>query len=71
MEKLLLDTDIGGDIDDALCLAYLLKEPECDLVGIIERITGTGGAQTLPGAYRLFAVFALPSRMLLLTGWGK
>ena len=27
MEKLLLDTDIGGDIDDALCLAYLLKEP--------------------------------------------
>ncbi len=26
MEKILLDTDIGGDIDDAVCLAYLLKE---------------------------------------------
>lgn len=34
MEKILLDTDIGGDIDDAVCLAYLLKEPQCELVGI-------------------------------------
>lgn len=34
MEKNLLDTDIGGDIDDAICLAYLLKEPQCDLIGI-------------------------------------
>lgn len=34
MEKVLLDTDIGGDIDDAICLAYLLKEPRCNLVGI-------------------------------------
>ena len=34
MEKILLDTDIGGDIDDAICLAYLLNEPECDLLGI-------------------------------------
>lgn len=34
MEKVLLDTDIGGDIDDAICLAYLLKEPQCELVGI-------------------------------------
>lgn len=34
MEKILLDTDIGGDIDDAICLAYLLKEPQCDLIGI-------------------------------------
>lgn len=33
-EKIFLDTDIGTDIDDALCLAYLLKKPECDLVGI-------------------------------------
>lgn len=32
--KLLLDTDIGSDIDDALCLAYLLAHPECDLLGI-------------------------------------
>lgn len=34
MEKILLDTDIGGDIDDAVCLAYLLKEPRCELMGI-------------------------------------
>ena len=32
--KLLLDTDIGSDIDDALCLAYLLAHPACDLLGI-------------------------------------
>lgn len=34
MEKILFDTDIGSDIDDAVCLAYLLKQPECDLLGI-------------------------------------
>lgn len=33
-EKILFDTDIGSDIDDAVCLAYLLKQPECDLLGI-------------------------------------
>jgi purine nucleosidase len=32
--KLLLDTDIGSDIDDAVCLAYLLAQPQCDLLGI-------------------------------------
>lgn len=32
--KLLLDTDIGSDIDDALCLAYLLAQPHCELLGI-------------------------------------
>ena len=32
--KILLDTDIGNDIDDAVCLAYLLTEPRCDLLGI-------------------------------------
>ncbi len=31
---LLLDTDIGSDIDDAVCLAYLLANPNCDLLGI-------------------------------------
>lgn len=34
MEKILLDTDIGSDIDDAVCLAYLLAQPECELLGI-------------------------------------
>jgi purine nucleosidase len=32
--KILLDTDIGSDIDDAVCLAYLLANPKCDLLGI-------------------------------------
>lgn len=34
MEKILLDTDLGTDIDDALCLSYLLKNPQCQLMGI-------------------------------------
>lgn len=34
MIKILLDTDIGGDIDDAMCLAYLLREPRCRLLGV-------------------------------------
>ena len=32
--KVLFDTDIGTDIDDAVCLAYLLANPACDLMGI-------------------------------------
>ena len=40
--KILLDTDIGSDIDDAVCLAYLLAQPECDLLGIT---TVTGEAE--------------------------
>jgi purine nucleosidase len=34
MEKVLLDTDIGSDIDDAVALAYLLANPRCELLGI-------------------------------------
>jgi purine nucleosidase len=34
VEKILLDTDIGSDIDDAVALAYLLAQPDCDLLGI-------------------------------------
>lgn len=33
-EKVLFDTDIGSDIDDAVALAWLLANPECELVGI-------------------------------------
>ncbi len=32
--KVLLDTDIGSDIDDAVALAYLLAHKECELLGI-------------------------------------
>lgn len=31
---LLLDTDIGSDIDDAVALAYLLRQPRCELLGV-------------------------------------
>jgi purine nucleosidase len=34
MTKVLLDTDIGTDVDDAVCLAYLLAHPDCELMGI-------------------------------------
>ncbi len=30
----ILDTDIGSDIDDAVCLAYLLRQPRCELLGV-------------------------------------
>lgn len=33
-EKVLFDTDIGSDIDDAIALAYLLCEPRCELLGV-------------------------------------
>ncbi len=39
---ILLDTDIGSDIDDAVCLAYLLRQPRCELLGIT---TVTGEAR--------------------------
>ena len=40
-KKVLLDTDIGSDIDDAVALAYLLRQPACELLGIT---TVTGDA---------------------------
>ncbi|MGC9397826.1 MAG: nucleoside hydrolase [Anaerolineae bacterium] len=40
-EKILLDTDIGSDIDDAVCLAYLLAQPDCELLGVTT-VTGEG-----------------------------
>jgi len=32
--KVILDTDIGNDIDDALCAGYLLANRECELLGV-------------------------------------
>lgn len=34
MKKLLIDTDIGDDIDDALALAYVLGDKELDLIAV-------------------------------------
>lgn len=44
--KILLDTDIGSDIDDALCLAYLLAQPKCELLGITT-VTGESGRRAM------------------------
>ena len=33
-EKILLDTDIGNDIDDTVTIAYLLRQKQCELLGI-------------------------------------
>jgi len=32
--KVIVDTDIGSDIDDAIALVYLLANPQCELIGI-------------------------------------
>jgi len=51
MKKILLDTDIGSDIDDIICLSYLLNNPECDLLGITtvtgESLKRVGLAQSI------------------------
>jgi purine nucleosidase len=46
-EKILLDTDIGSDIDDAICLAYLLSQPKCQLLGITTVSGGCDGCGQL------------------------
>ena len=33
-EKVILDTDIGSDIDDSAALAYLLAQEKCELLGV-------------------------------------
>ena len=56
-----LDTDIGGDIDDALALALIMKSPELNLIGvttsfnyaekkarIARRLLDLGGFQSVP-----------------------
>ena len=35
MQKIHLDTDIGGDIDDLCALAMLLKWPGLEITGVI------------------------------------
>lgn len=42
-EKVILDTDMGGDVDDALALAYLLRDGACDLLGVTVEAWGGNG----------------------------
>lgn len=34
MTKIIIDTDIGDDVDDALALAFALRCPELDIMGV-------------------------------------
>jgi purine nucleosidase len=70
--KILLDTDIGSDIDDAVCLAYLLAQPQCELLGITTvtgevdkrammasamcKVAGRPGIPIYPGAETPFSI---------------
>jgi purine nucleosidase len=49
-EKVLLDTDIGSDIDDAICLSYLLLNPNCELVGVTT-VTGEVDKRSMMAEY--------------------
>src|SRR6185369_15222748 len=42
-EKVILDTDIGDDIDDAWALAFILSHPQFDPVGITVTHGDTAG----------------------------
>ena len=62
-EKIIIDTDIGDDIDDAFALALALKSPELQILGIttefgdtetraklVDRMLGEAGRQDIPVA---------------------
>ncbi|MCM8767535.1 MAG: nucleoside hydrolase [Candidatus Omnitrophica bacterium] len=49
-EKVILDTDIGTDIDDAICLSYLLSNPNCELLGITT-VTGEAEKRSMMASY--------------------
>ena len=38
--RIVLDTDMGSDVDDALCLALALASPEVDLAAVRARACG-------------------------------
>jgi len=49
-EKVILDTDIGSDIDDAICLSYLLSNPSCELLGVTT-VTGESDKRSMMADY--------------------
>jgi purine nucleosidase len=62
-EKIIIDTDIGGDIDDAFAVALALRSPELQILGIstdfgdtegrakiLDRMLGEVGRQDIPVA---------------------
>lgn len=70
MKKILLDTDIGADCDDAVALAVLLKselDGQCELCGITTSTTRRGASSTINaicnfyGAKKEVAVLSQPA----------
>src|SRR5271156_5904575 len=62
-EKIIIDTDIGDDIDDAFALALALRSPEVQILGVtttfgdtetraklVDRLLGEAGRQEIPVA---------------------
>ncbi|MFO7870350.1 MAG: nucleoside hydrolase [Kiritimatiellia bacterium] len=61
MKKVFLDTDIGTDPDDSLCLTYLLCQPRCNLLGITTVGRESGTRARLAGIFtRHFGAPAIP-----------
>jgi purine nucleosidase len=58
--KILLDTDIGSDIDDAVALAYLLRQPLCELLGITTVTGDANGRAALAAELCALAGRAVP-----------
>ena len=50
--RVLLDTDIGSDIDDAVALVYLLAQPRCELFGVTTVRGSSDRRAMLAGAAR-------------------
>ena len=63
IEKIIIDTDIGDDIDDAFAVALALRSPELEILGItttfrdtearakiLDRMLGEAGRQDIPVA---------------------
>jgi len=46
-EKVIIDTDIGDDVDDAFALALALRSPELQILGITTRSETPKPAQSL------------------------
>jgi purine nucleosidase len=73
-EKIIIDTDIGGDIDDAFAVALALQSPELEILGIttasgntaarakiLDRMLGVANRQDIPVAVGIpTAVFVGP-----------
>ena len=62
-QKIIIDTDIGDDVDDAFAVALALRSPELDILGItttfgdtetraklVDRLLGEAGRQDIPVA---------------------